>query len=161
MTSWKVNGKGAGVAVCAVSLALLVVIGGNGQSAASAAAKPADQIVPPSGQGVTAGKGVLADEKGIRINPAAVRSFLTGSASLSFGSIGANGGCSSRAIPVTGAVIGDKLVLGTPAELLTYSLAMTYAVSAADTVTIRLCNYTSSSISPPSWTWNVDVVKSF
>jgi hypothetical protein len=62
---------------------------------------------------------------------------------------------------VTGAVIGDRVVVGAPAELLTYSLAMTYAVTAADTVSIRLCNYTPAAISPPSWTWNVDVVKSF
>lgn len=110
---------------------------------------------------VTAGDGLVGAGGVLRVNPAAVRTFLTGSASLEHGSIAGNGGCSSRTIAVPGAAIGDKVTVGTPTELLTYSLAMTYGVSAAGTVTIRLCNYTTAAILPPSWTWNVDVVKSF
>ena len=117
-----------------------------------------------SGQGqgsASAGPGLLLASGVMQVNPAAVRTYLTGSGSLNFGTIGASGGCSSQTIAVTGAVIGDKLALGAPVELLTYSLAMTYAVSAANTVAVRLCNYTALPINPPSWTWNVDVVKSF
>jgi hypothetical protein len=109
---------------------------------------------------VTAGEGLLSAGGVLRVNPAAVRTYLSGSASLDHGTIAA-GGCASRTIPVTGAVIGDRLALGAPVELLTYSLGMVYAVTGADTVTIRLCNYTAAAITPPSLTWNVDVVKSF
>jgi hypothetical protein len=121
-------------------------------------AAPAPQIQSVR---IPAGRGLIQDGSMLRINPAAVRSYLAGSGSLAFGSIPGNGGCSSRQIPVAGAVIGDRVVVGPPAELLTYSLAMTYAVTATDTVSIRLCNYTAAAIAPPSWTWNVDVVKSF
>jgi hypothetical protein len=189
MTSWNAYRKGLGAAACTVVLAALVAIGGKSQTgtpatakaavqsmplgdvatdAASAsqnpntaAAKPAEQVTVPSPQELNVGKGLLSDGRGIRINPAAVRSYLTGSASLTYGTIPGNGGCVSQTVPIAGAVIGDKLVIGPPAELLTYSLAMTYAVSAANTVSIRLCNYTSSAIAPPAWTWNVDVEKSF
>jgi len=113
------------------------------------------------GQSVSAGPGLLLVSGVMQANPAAVRTYLKGSGSLSFGTIGASGGCVSQNISVTGAVIGDKVVLGTPTELLTYSLAMTYAVSASNIVTIRLCNYTTTSVAPPSLTFNVDVVKSF
>ena len=113
------------------------------------------------GQSLSAGPGLILQSGALRVNPAAVRTYVTGSGSLNFGTIGANGGCSSRTISVPGAVIGDRLALGPPTELLTYSLALTFAVSAADTVTIRLCDYTASAITPPLLTWNVDVVKSF
>jgi hypothetical protein len=113
------------------------------------------------GGSVTTGEGLLSSGGVIQVNPSAIRTYLNGSESLSFGTIAGNGGCAGRTIPVTGAVIGDRVTVGAPAELLTYSLAMTYAVTAADVVTIRLCNYTAAAILPPSWTWNVDVVKSF
>jgi hypothetical protein len=121
-----------------------------------ASAAPVPQI-----QSRAVGRAPVQEAGTIRVNPAAVRSYLSGSASLGFGTIAGNGGCSTRGVPVTGSVIGDRVVVGPPAELLTYSLAMTYAVTAADTVSIRLCNYTAAAIMPPQWTWNVDVVKSF
>jgi hypothetical protein len=117
--------------------------------------------VPEGGTGVSAGPGLILSGGVVRVNAAAVRSYLTGSASLTHGTIPAGGGCASRTITVQGAVVGDKLAIGTPADLMTYSLALSYSVTAANTVTIRLCNYTASAITPPGWTWNVDVVKSF
>jgi hypothetical protein len=114
-----------------------------------------------SGGTLAVGQGLVSDGDVVRVNPAAVRTYLTGSASLDFGTIGGSGGCASRSIPVQGATIGDRVTLGTPAELLTYSLAMTYAVTGAGSVTVRLCNYTAAPIMPPSWTWNADVVRSF
>jgi hypothetical protein len=124
----------------------------NGSGGSGSSGEPEELVTGP---------GLLSSGGILRVNPAAVRTYLTGSGSFSFGTITANGGCSSRAIPVTGAVIGDRVALGTPTELLTYSLALTYAVSAVNTVTVRLCNYTTAAITPPAWTWNVDVLKSF
>jgi hypothetical protein len=142
-----------------IAVVLLAAMAVLGQDSKTVAAAPAPQITTAPSR--SAGKGLVQEGGTIRVNPMAIRTYLTGSASLAFGAIAQNGGCSSRPIPVTGAVIGDKVVVGPPAELLTYSLAMTYAVTASDTVTIRLCNYTPQSITAPSWTWNVDVVKSF
>jgi hypothetical protein len=114
-----------------------------------------------TGAVVAAGDGLLSSGGVVRVNPAAVRSYLSGSESLAFGTIAGSGGCASRTMAVAGATIGDRVTVGMPTELMTYSLAVTYAVTGAGTVAIRLCNYTGSAITPPSWTWNVDVVKSF
>jgi hypothetical protein len=140
-----------------LAVVLLVSVVLLGQEPKPVVAAPQIPTVPRA----TAGRGLVQEGGLIRVNPAAIRSYLPGSASLNFGAIPGNGGCVSRPIPVAGAVIGDRIVVGPPAELMTYSLFMTYAVTATDTVSIRLCNYTTAQILPPSWTWNVDVVKSF
>src|SRR4051794_22414060 len=116
---------GAGIILAAIAgVTSLMIVHTAAQTTAAAAPAPAPQIQMPR---PLAGKGVLQEGGSLRINPAAVRSYLTGSASLTHGAIPGNGGCSSQSIPVTGAVIGDKVVVGAPAELLTYSLALTYA----------------------------------
>jgi hypothetical protein len=126
--------------------------------------------MPIAAGSVVPGTGLVADGRELKVNPDAVRTYLKGSASLNFGTIAAmsattlaNGShCQRREISVPGAVIGDRVVVGAPAELLTNSITLQgWAVIFSDTVSIRLCNYTSVSLTPPAWTWNVDVVKSF
>lgn len=84
---------------------------------------------------------------------------LHASASLNFPSIGAANTADADeelTISVTGAVVGDGVVLGPPATL-DAGLSATGYVSAADTVTIRLANHTNGAINPAAATWHVYV----
>lgn len=77
-------------------------------------------------------------------------------ASLNFGSIAAQT-CAQLTVPVAGVVLGDALAVGVPSSL-TNGLAATVYVSAADVVTVRLCNVTTSAIDPPAGNWRVRVI---
>ena len=59
-------------------------------------------------------------------------------------------------ITVTGALLGDR-ALAAPSGLLPAGIVWSAAVSAADTVTLRLANVTAAAIDPPSMTWYVEV----
>lgn len=61
-------------------------------------------------------------------------------------------------VSVPGATVGQCVVLGPPAAL-EAGLAATGYVSAADTVKIRLSNYTAGAINPASATWAVAVLR--
>lgn len=130
-------------------------------AAVAVAALAAPQVRVPPIAAVVPGPGLVASLGDLRINPAAVRTYLPGSQSFATVTISPSGGCAPFDIPVSGAMVGDRVVLGPPTELLTYSLAMTYAVYAPGIVRVRLCNYTVTAIRVPAWTWNVDVVTGF
>lgn len=82
---------------------------------------------------------------------------LTNTAALDFPSIAA-AGQQELTITVTGAAVGDAVLLGPPSTL-TAGLIATARVSAADTVTIRLSNITGSAIDPASATWRATVLR--
>jgi collagen type VII alpha len=72
---------------------------------------------------------------------------ISSSAALTFGSIGA-GTCPEQTITVTGAVAGSSVSIGAPAG---YTAGLTIPagyVSATNTVSVRICNFTGSPITP-------------
>jgi alpha-D-ribose 1-methylphosphonate 5-triphosphate diphosphatase PhnM len=81
---------------------------------------------------------------------------LTATATLDFASIAAQT-CSGMTVTVTGATENDAVALGAPASI-EAGLSWSGRVSAADTVTIRLCNVTASPIDPASADWSVVVI---
>ena len=62
-------------------------------------------------------------------------------------------------ITVTGAAVGDVVMLGTPNAAVNANSAYTAWVSATDTVTVRFNNYSSGAIDPASGTFKVYVIK--
>jgi hypothetical protein len=66
--------------------------------------------------------------------------------------------CNDTTVAVTGAVVGDPVVLGPPSNL-TADISVFGYVSAANTVTIRSCNPTGSNINPPSASYTIQVLK--
>jgi hypothetical protein len=83
---------------------------------------------------------------------------LFASASLDFPSVAA-AGQQELTITVTGAAVGDAVMLASPASL-TAGLVATARVSAANTVTVRLSNITAGAIDPAAATWGARVIKS-
>lgn len=84
---------------------------------------------------------------------------LTTTATLNFAST-ANGAVATElTVTVTGAAVGDKVVLGPPSTLETGLIAFGY-VSAANTVSIRLANLSGSTVDPASASWKVAVFTS-
>jgi len=101
---------------------------------------------------VTAGTGLVAAHAGrtttVQVDTAVVPTFLTGSAAVTFGAI-APGSCAEGTVPLTGAATGDAVSAGWPAAL-PAGLAGSMRVSAAATVTVRLCNTGASTVA--GWT---------
>ncbi len=81
----------------------------------------------------------------------AILKHLSATASLNFPIIGANS-CQSLTITVTGAADGDTVALGVPTALANASstFAVTGFVSAANTVTARICQVATSASSDPA-----------
>ncbi len=81
--------------------------------------------------------------------------FLTGSATLDFGST-STGSSADLTISVSGATVGKPVLLGIPASPSTGSHYSAW-VSSSGTVTVRFSNYSGGSIDPASGTFNVTV----
>ena len=88
----------------------------------------------------------------------AVEAPLYGSAALNFPEVDA-ADQQELTITVTGAAVGDGVVLAPPASP-EAGLVFTGRVSAADTVTVRASNITAAPIDPASATWGAFVLKS-
>jgi hypothetical protein len=82
--------------------------------------------------------------------------FLMGSASLSFGAI-AQAACAETAFPLSGTNPGDSIAPGWPATL-GPGLAGTMIASAANTVTVELCNLSGATLTPPAQTFKATVI---
>lgn len=89
-------------------------------------------------------------------NGNAVTKILSGSASLNYGSISA-ASQADLTITVTGAAVGDEVVMALPAAPAA-GLVFNAFVSAANTVTIRASNITASPIDPAAATYGVIVI---
>jgi hypothetical protein len=79
------------------------------------------------------------------------------SAALDFGSIAAQS-CSELTITATGAAVNNPVAPSWPASL-EAGLSGSMYVSATDTLTVRLCNVTSSAIDPASRSYSGRVIK--
>lgn len=86
-----------------------------------------------------------------------VPSTLFASSSLNFPSVAA-AGQQELTITVTGAAVGDAVVLAPPAAP-EAGLVWTGRVSAANTVTVRASNITAGAVDPAAATWGAHVIK--
>ena len=115
------------------------------------------------GDTVSAGTGISITgiaPKVISLDSATGRTHLTGNTSLSFGTVATND-CSTLTVTVTGAALGDAVIVA-PGFDFTYKLSITGYVSAADTVAVKLCNPTGSGIAvTASQTYYATVLKVF
>jgi len=82
--------------------------------------------------------------------------FITDTATLDFPSISSNNN-EELTMTVTGAAIGDIVMLGAPSAIES-DLTWCGYVSAADTVTVRLHNSSGGAIDPASATWKATVI---
>lgn len=80
---------------------------------------------------------------------AALRPAFTGSTALTWGSIAA-GASSEQSMTVTGAAVGDRVVLGLPSTGVNAGLIPVAWVISANTVRVRLTNITGGAITPHS-----------
>ena len=89
-----------------------------------------------------------------------IKGHVSNSASLTFGAIGASS-CGTQTITVIGAADGDTVVLGIPNALATASTTIVFTgwVSAADTVTVRLCQIAATAGTFSAATVRADVWK--
>jgi hypothetical protein len=85
------------------------------------------------------------------------KSILSATAVIDFGPIDP-GNLEDQTIIVTGAAVGDSVFLGAPTSV-PAGLTWNWFISAANTVTIRMQNWSAFSVNPPSATWRATVVK--
>lgn len=82
---------------------------------------------------------------------------FSATATLDFSSISA-GASQELTVTVTGAAVGNVVILGAPAAIET-GLVWNGYVSATNTVKVRISNITGSSINPASASWRVSAVR--
>lgn len=104
--------------------------------------------VPDVFAGVVLGDGLLGGgtaQDPLRVNPATVPTFYTGSATLNdWGTIGAQS-CAQKTFSMPGAVSNDSVIPRWPAGLPADLSGVVY-VSASDTIAVRLCNPTAAAV---------------
>jgi hypothetical protein len=88
----------------------------------------------------------------------AVRTAHSAIANLTFGSIAA-GSSASQTVSVSGAAVGDGVIIGLPAAGLTAGLISTAWVSAAGSITLRITNTTSGAITPAAADYRLTAIR--
>ena len=106
----------------------------------------------------TAGNGISITGTEIGVS-AEVAQRITAAASYDFASISAQT-CAEFPLTLTGAAAGDEIAPGWPATLEAGLTGVMMATS-ANTVTVRVCNVTASSINPVSQTFRATVIKGY
>ncbi|GAA3172494.1 capsid cement protein [Nonomuraea roseoviolacea] len=144
-----------------------LVAGAGGVTAGQAlkVGASAGEVLPLSGSAMRVGSALTSAAAGAKVQVlggvaaggAAPATTLFGSANLNFGSIAAAGQL-ELTITVTGAAVGDAVVLAPPAAP-DAGLVWAGRVSAANTVTVRLVNVMAAPIDPPAATWGAQVIK--
>ena len=101
--------------------------------------------------------GPVVSQNGFLVGSGAtITKVLSGSASLNFGEIAA-AAQANLTITVTGAAVGDEVVLALPAAPAA-GIVFNAFVSAANTVTIRATNVTAEAVDPAAATYGVIVI---
>jgi hypothetical protein len=112
-----------------------------------------------AGTSYTAGTGINIAGTSLSVDKTSVPTYLTATASLSFGSI-AQASCGQLTFALTGANPGDSIAPGWPSSI-EAGLAGSMFVSASNTVAVRLCNLSGSSLTPAAQTFRASVIRSF
>jgi hypothetical protein len=101
--------------------------------------------------------GPVASDNGFIVGSGSqITKVLSGSASLNFASI-ATTASADLTITVTGAAVGDEVILALPAAPAA-GIVFNAFVSAANTVTVRATNVTALSVDPAAATYGVIVI---
>lgn len=121
---------------------------------------------PGSGGGgggsYTAGAGISAAQLAtsvIALDSTLVLSYLNGTTSIDFPAITTQT-CNVQTLTITGALAADKVVPAWPTTLDNGLIGMMF-VSASNTVSIRLCNVTTSTIDPANMAYGAYILKPF
>lgn len=144
------------------------LVAGSGGITAGQAVKvgtAAGEVLPLSGSAMRVGTAITSAAAGAKVqvlggaasSGAASATTLSASASLNFPSVAA-AGQAELTITVTGAAVGDAVVLAPPAAP-DAGLVWAGRVSAANTVTVRVANITAAPIDPAAATWGAQVIK--
>ena len=122
-----------------------------------------DQRAFLSSKILTGGTGIVITEapgqSTLAVDNGVIPTYLMNSATLNFPSI-ANGACAAdQTLTVNGANPGDAVAPGWPA--LPAGLAGMMLVSATNTVTVRLCNFSGTGVTPPSTSYRATIVRNY
>jgi hypothetical protein len=113
---------------------------------------------------LAAGPGIITVEAGsqtqIAVDSAAVPTYITGAAPLTFPSIPPTTCATELTLTLPGAAVGDSVAAGWPGSLPAGVLGI-MRVSVANTVAVRLCNFSAAATTPPSATFRATIVRSF
>jgi hypothetical protein len=109
------------------------------------------------------GAGIVALDTGtqtvVAVDSATVPTYLTAAAVLDFASI-APGACADSTLSLPGASAGDSVAPGWPGNFESGLIGM-MRISASNTVAIRVCNLSGTTVDPAAATFHATVVRSF
>jgi len=132
----------------------------NNLTVTFASAQSGSCVVSATGGGTySQGTGISIAGSTLSVDKTSVPSYLTTTSSLSFGAI-AQAACAQLTFALTGANPGDSIAPGWPSTIES-GLAGSMFVSASNTVAVRLCNLSGSSLTPAAQTFRATVVRSF
>jgi hypothetical protein len=86
--------------------------------------------------------------------------YITGTATLTFPSIPPSACASDLTFALSGASVGDSVAAGWP-DTLPAGLLGIMRVTPANTIAVRLCNFSGSAMTPPAATYRATIVKTF
>ena len=111
---------------------------------------------------ISAGTGVIIVESGqqstIGVDTTLIPTYTNGTASLTFGSVAANSCGSDLTVSIPGAAVGDSVAPGWPAAL-PGSILGNMWVTAANVVSVRLCNIGSAAATVAASTYRATIVR--
>lgn len=109
------------------------------------------------------GTGMVALDTGaqtiVAVDSATVPTYLASAAVLDFASI-APSACAESTLSVPGAAAGDSVAPGWPASLESGLIGM-MRISGSNTVAVRVCNFSGTTVDPAAATFRATVVRSF
>ncbi len=141
------------------SLQAQVITSGGGNGSGGGGGSGITIVEVPTSE-ISAGTGLSLAGTEMSVDSTVVPTYLTGTASLSFPSTTANR-CNALTFTLTGAIQGDSMAPGWPYTLQAEWMGL-MRVSSADTVEVRLCNFTGGTATPTAGqTFRATIVKGF
>ena len=117
-----------------------------------------------SGKVLSAGMGIVTLDTGsstsISVDAAVVPTYLTATAALGFGTINPGTCGSDQTFSLPGAAVGDAVAPGWPGAIAA-GLIGNMRVSAANTIAVRMCNFSGAAVNLSSATYRGTVVRNF
>ena len=117
-----------------------------------------------SGDAVTGEFGIVVTQvspgvKKVGVDTATVPTFLTATAGLNFGDLSQDT-CLEQTLPLQGAATGDAVAAGWP-HTLESGLTGVMFVGAQNTVTVRICKFTTGNVDPAFQNFRATIVRGF